>query len=435
MIRTDNAGPGPRPILFIFNGGPGAASNALMFGAFGPKRLTRFDSAAMADPSIATTDNKLSPLDKADLVFIDAPETGYGRPLPGAEPTTFRGNDGDSFAVGQFILYWLDANKRLDSQVYIVGESYGTLRAVMLARELLAATPSVKVDGLIMISQAIQYNGPASFGLKRLPDPMRAITRLHDVTALAWYHGLIDNRSQTLEQAIASARNFEQTEYASALIRGNRLSADERAAIASKLEQHTGLPASYFLANNLRVRDVRHDLLAARGLSLGQFDGRETEDARTIVPDEDRDWVKATQGLTNAMEGYATKVLKAKCLPTYLSVVPDPYGFEKTWRYISPPKPALDVVLEEQMRANPKLRLMIPQGVFDTTSSMGATEALFAQFDAPGDRFAITYYPGGHMVYSDGEGLAAFNRDVADFIGGGNLAARPFPIAKPASRP
>lgn len=434
FVAVDGATVAPRPVMFIFNGGPGGASNMLMFGAFGPKRLKRFDSAAQADPAISTQDNPFAPLDSADLVFIDPPETGFGRPLPGADPKTFRSNDGDSFAVGQFILHWLDANKRLQSPVYLAGESYGASRAVMLARDLLAATPSVKVDGLILISQALTYNGPTTFGVRRLPDPMRAITRLHDVTALAWHHGLIDNKSQTLEQAIAAARAFEQGDYATALIRGNRMSDDERKAIAQQLQRHSGLPASYFLANNLRVQNVRRDLLASKGLALGQFDGRETESAGAVVPDENRDWTKAVLGLTTAMQRYADDVIKVKGLPPYLTLVPDPYGFEETWGYIAPPGPALDVVLEEQMRANPKLRVMIPQGVFDTTSSMGSTEALFAQMNISRERFAISYYPGGHMLYSDVDGMKAFNADVRAFIGGADLNNRPFPAAEPASR-
>jgi carboxypeptidase C (cathepsin A) len=433
FVAIDGAPAGPRPVMFIFNGGPGGASNMLMFGAFGPKRLKRFDSAAQADPKITTVDNSFAPLDAADLVFIDPPETGFGRPLSGADLKTFRSNDGDSFAVGQFILRWLDAHQRFQSPVYIAGESYGASRAVMLARDLLAASPSVQVDGLILISQALSYNGPTSFGVKHLPDPMRAITRLHDVTALAWYHGLIDNESQTLEQAIRAAKAFEQGSYATSLIRGNRLSEGERIAIARQLQQHSGLAAGYFLANNLRVQNVRRDLLAPKGLALGQFDGRETEAAGLVVSDESRDWSKAVLGLTTTMQRYATDVLKVKDLPPYLSIVPDPYGFEETWSYIAPPQPALDVVLEEQMRANPTLRVMVPQGVFDTTSSMGATEALFAQMNIARDRFAIRYYAGGHMLYSDEEGMQAFNADVRAFIGGAKLNEA-FPIAKPGRR-
>jgi hypothetical protein len=141
------------------------------------------------------------------------------------------------------------------------------------------------------------------------------------------------------------------------------------------------------------------------------------------------------KGTFNAtMPRYATGVLKVKGLPPYLTLVPDPYGFEESWGYIAPPRPALDVVQEEQIRANPTLRVMIPRGVFDTTSLMGGTEALFAQMRIPREQFAIVYYAGGQMLYSDEDGMQAFNADVRAFVGGANLKDRPFPVAQPANQ-
>src|SRR5690606_18375394 len=124
-----------RPVMFVFNGGPGGASSMLHFGAFGARRIERFDSAAMADPDVPLVDNPDTLLDVADLVFIDPPETGYSRVLPGVPETAFRSIDGDSYAVGQVILQWLSHHGRLQSPVYIAGESYGTLRGVALARD------------------------------------------------------------------------------------------------------------------------------------------------------------------------------------------------------------------------------------------------------------------------------------------------------------
>ena len=431
FVARRSASDTPRPVMFVFNGGPGGASNTLMFGALGPKRMTSFSMAALSDPRTPVGDNADCPLDVADLVFIDPPETGYGRPLPGTDPKTFRSNDGDSFAVAQFILHWLAENHRGGSPIYIAGESYGSSRAVMLARDLGAATPKVNVTGLVLISQAINYNGPSTFGIKRLPDPMRAITRLQDTTALAWYYGLIDNQHQTLAQAVEAARQFERSDYATALIKGNRMSEGERNAIAGRLHDFTGLSADYFIKNDLRVQDVRKDLLASRGLALGQFDGRETETLNGIVADEDRDWDKAVLGLTTAMENYVAQTFRATGLPKYRSIVADPYGFEESWQYIAAPHPGLDVVLNEQIAANPRLRVMVPQGVFDTTSSMGATEALFAQMPNAAGRVDIVYYPGGHMLYSDDDGRTAFTNDLRSFVTGGSLTGRPFPNPRP----
>ena len=405
-----------RPVVFVFNGGPGGASNALMFGALGPWRMTPFDSRAQADPTAPVVGNQSTILDTADLVFYDPPETGFGRPLPGTDPKTFRSNDADSFAAAEFILHWLDTHRRRQSPVYLVGESYGTHRAVMLARDLRAAQPGLEVAGLYLISQGLTYNGPPDRSVQHLPDPLRTISHLEDAVPLAWYHGLIDNRSQTLDQALDAARDYARTGYASAILRGNRLSPQERAAVAQKLAGLIGLPASYFLANDLRVGNVRRDLLASRGLSLGQLDGRETEPAAGLVADANRDWDKMFSGLTAAMENFVGRTFGQTGLPAYRTIVPDPYGFEDTWRYIEPPQPGLDVVLDEQLRANPKLRVVFAIGLYDTTSSMGGTEMLVDQLHDAGGRVRLAYYSGGHMLYTDDKAMKALDSDIRNFV-------------------
>ncbi len=407
--------PASRPVLFIFNGGPGAASNTLLFGAFGPKRMTPFTSAAHADPNTAVVDNGYSLLDAADLVFIDPADTGYSRMLEGAS-VDFHSIDGDSYSIAQLITHWLTTHDRLDSPKFIVGESYGTLRGVALLRDLARATPAVLVDGLVMVSQAIRYNGPDSIGRRSVLDVVYPIGRLTDAAALAWYHGKIDNQRQSVREAMDKAREFGRTDYAEALLLGNRLDKAGRERIAKRLAELTGISASYYLKNNLRLGDLRRELLRDEGLVMLQFDGRETEPAGPSVPDAERDWTAALAGLTANMEGYAARELKVAGLGNYVSVVPDPYGYEEGWTYIKPPAPTLDVVLSEQMRANPKLRLLVTQGIFDATSSTGATEALYTMLDLPAERTQLAYYPGGHMLYSDEEGLARFTADVRAFL-------------------
>jgi carboxypeptidase C (cathepsin A) len=407
--------PGSRPVLFIFNGGPGGASSTLQFGALGPKRMVPFTSEAQADPNTPLIDNSYSLLDVADLVFIDPADTGYSRMLPGAS-VDFHSVDGDSYSIAQLIVHWLMTHGRLDSPKFIVGESYGTLRGVALVRDLALATPAVLVDGLVMVSQAIRYNGPDSIVRRSVLDVTHYVGQLTDVAAVAWYHGKIDNERQSVREAMDKARQFGRTEYAEALLLGNRLDAAARARIAKRLEELTGLSAAYYLKNNLRVGDFRRELLRDEGLVLLQFDGRETESAAVSVADADRDWTAAVAGLTANMERYAARELKVAGLGNYLTLVPDPYGYEEGWTYVKPPAPTLDFVLSEQMRANPKLRLLVTQGIFDTTSSTGATEALYTMLDLPADRTKLAYYPGGHMLYSDEEGLAQFTADLRAFI-------------------
>lgn len=420
-----------RPVIFIYNGGPGGGSAFLMFGAFGPRRMSSFTSAAIADPRVPVVDNPVSVLEMADLVFLDPPDTGFSRRLEGTPPRLFLSIDGDSFAMGQLIIHWLSAHGRLGSPVYLAGESYGTLRNVALARDLSKASPKVNLRGLIMISQAITYNGPDSIRPFRPIDPVRAVTRLPDVAAVAWYHGKIDNQHQSVEDAVNKAIRFGRMDYVEALLEGNQLDEKRRNVIAAGLADVTGIPAQYYLDHNLRIRDFRHELLRSEGKALAQFDGRETEPLAGLPEDADRDWEAAVAGVTSVMEQYAERDLGVKGLGHYVTIVHDPYGYEEGWTYVLPSQPPLDVVLTDVMKKDPDLRLLVPQGVFDTTSSMGSTRSLFEQLDIASGRVILTYYPGGHMVYSDPDGLKKFMNDVRIFVNGGAPSSA-FPPILPA---
>jgi carboxypeptidase C (cathepsin A) len=68
-----------RPITFFYNGGPGSSTVWLHMGSLGPKYVeTDGDQHQPAAP-YKLLDNPNSLLDASDLVFVDAPGTGFGR--------------------------------------------------------------------------------------------------------------------------------------------------------------------------------------------------------------------------------------------------------------------------------------------------------------------------------------------------------------------
>jgi hypothetical protein len=91
LDRPDDAPPTTRPITFIFNGGPGAASVWLHLGTAGPKRINLNDSAINSAPPFELADNEATWLDASDLVFIDPVGTGYSRPAQGEKGEQFYG--------------------------------------------------------------------------------------------------------------------------------------------------------------------------------------------------------------------------------------------------------------------------------------------------------------------------------------------------------
>jgi len=96
-----------RPITFLFNGGPGSSTVWLHMGAFGPRRVLTPGDTHMAAAPYRLVDNAYSLLDVSDLVFIDAPGTGFSRIAGKDKEKAFYGVDPDANAFAQFILVFL----------------------------------------------------------------------------------------------------------------------------------------------------------------------------------------------------------------------------------------------------------------------------------------------------------------------------------------
>src|SRR5436190_1076025 len=96
-------GPGTRPLMFSFHGGPGSASVWLHLGAHGPKRVKMLEDGGMPPPPYQLVDNPYTWLDRTDLCFIDPVGTGYSRASKPDQGKKFWGVEGDLESVGEFI--------------------------------------------------------------------------------------------------------------------------------------------------------------------------------------------------------------------------------------------------------------------------------------------------------------------------------------------
>jgi hypothetical protein len=88
-----------RPITFIYNGGPGSSTIWLHMGALGPRRVITVDATHSPAAPYATVDNAQTLLDASDLVFIDAPGTGFSRIAGKDKEKAFYGVDADAYAL------------------------------------------------------------------------------------------------------------------------------------------------------------------------------------------------------------------------------------------------------------------------------------------------------------------------------------------------
>ena len=152
---TDHAS---RPVTFLFNGGPGASSAWLQFGAAGPWRLSIGGDGAISSATPDALPNAETWLDFTDLVFIDPVGTGYSRFVASGEDVRkrFLSVDGDVSSIALVIRRWLEKYDRLLSPKFVSGESYGGIRGPKIVRNL-QTQQGVGVRGLILVSPLLDF--------------------------------------------------------------------------------------------------------------------------------------------------------------------------------------------------------------------------------------------------------------------------------------
>ena len=179
---VDDANPSTRPVTFIYNGGPGSSTMWLRMGSFGPVRVIAADGTPSGPPPYRVIDNQYSLLDKSDLVFIDMPDSGFGRIMPGLEKSFF-GVDQDVAAFGQFINNYLSKFNRWNSPKFIFGESYGTPRSAALSEYLVEH--GVTLNGVILQSSITATAIRSAAAIGRTCCTCRRKQRPHGITT--WF--------------------------------------------------------------------------------------------------------------------------------------------------------------------------------------------------------------------------------------------------------
>ena len=408
-----------RPVSFLYNGGPGAATIWLHMGSFAPKHVQMADEGFQPAPPYKLVDNENSLIDVTDLVFVDAIDTGFSRVVSGVNNQQFHGVRGDLRAFGEFIDNYLSAYSRWPSPKYLIGESYGTIRSAGLAQEL-QNRHGIELNGIALISSLLSY-------LTLSPSPQNDAAyaaHLETYTAVAWYHKkLPPDLAGDLKKAVDESRTFAFGEYLTALAKGNRASATERKAVAQKLARLTGLSADYVERANLRIDPgrFRKELLRDRRLVVGRLDGRFTSVERDAAGEDDEFDLSnsALQGPYTALfQDYVKNELKWESdlhYPTSGNVRPWNWD-EFSNRYMDMTEP-----LRSAMSHNPFMKIFVAIGYYDMATVMGGAEFNFAHLGYDPtfvDRVSFGYYEAGHMIYIRPSAHKALKNDIAKFIQG-----------------
>ncbi len=413
-----------RPVTFVFNGGPGSASVWLHMGMFGPK-LVKVESDAKEDDGAAPYDlvvNTKGLLDLTDFVFIDPVGTGYSRVIGKGKVEDYWGINEDANSVAQFIRLWITENKRWFSPKFIAGESFGTTRAVSVANVLEGSGQNMALNGLILISQALDYAGSTS----RHDNITSYLTYLPSMAATAWYHKKA-GQGKTLEAFIEECRNYTYDSYAPALYKGSLLSEDERNEVAEKLSYFTGLDKGYILRSDLRIlmRRFQKELLADQGLAIGQLDGRFMADEVDKLSDGphlgDPSSYQISAAYTAALNHYLSSELNVVIDRPYITSNSKVY---KNWNWRPIPEgqqwePSFVNVsrkLAETMRRNTDMKVLVANGYYDLICPFFDAEYTFNRNGIEREKIEFTYYEGGHMMYTHEPDFIKLSDDVRAFL-------------------
>lgn len=419
-LRSNSKHDAVRPVTFVFNGGPGSASLWLHLGLYGPKRVTlpqqpNDDGAA----PYQLEDNPYSLLDVSDLVFIDPVGTGFSRAMGTYQGKDFWGINEDAKVLAEFIRVWLTEHGRWNSPKYLAGESYGTARAAALVNQLQGGWTDIALNGVMLISSILDF----SHARYQAGNHQPYIGFLPTMAATAFYHNKVSPADKTLglDAFIDAARTFARTDYALALLAGNRINSTDYQHTRQQLARFTGLDEHYLDRVNLRVSGPRFtkQLLREQDLTVGRLDSRYTgsdSDSGGEYMQGDPSGYGIDAAYTAAIHHYLFSELGIRTQRRFHVLSGEVYrGWNWELDKSQPKYVNVAPYLGKAQRENRDFRIFIGNGYFDLATPFFATENTIADNGIIPDRVTMHYYPAGHMMYVQPESLAQISADLRQF--------------------
>lgn len=422
VVLEDGEPQKDRPVTFCYNGGPGSSSIPVNFGGIGPKRVPTDGERHVQ--ATGAEDNPYTLLRKSDLVFLDAPTTGWSSLAEGVDPKRFLGIDGDADAFARCIQRWLTDNKRWSSPVYLFGESYGTIRCAVLSAKL--GAQGVQLAGIVMLSAIFDWvqvlPGQDTYYLGMMPT----------LAAAAQYFGKA-GAGVDVDTWFDQAQSFATATLAPALLAGDRLPKEQERAVAQELAEYLGLPVGFVLQRHLRVslEDFRGRILEDEGKVCGRLDMRFVSDAYHPAQ-QNSNYLEEEDPADDAFEGAWSKAFHTWVVEELGYTNPVRYktnnfayvGSVWKWDHAAAgtgwPVGASNVTfdLAHALRRSPTTKLAILGGRYDAATPWWNVEHDMAQqfFSADAKKNIEWHrYGCGHMAYTDVPTLKAMYQDLAAF--------------------
>jgi carboxypeptidase C (cathepsin A) len=422
VAYTKEGSESPRPVTFCFNGGPGASSVWLHLGFAGPKRLDVVSQEEITGPPYDLVDNVYSLLDVTDIVFIDPVSTGYSHSIPRESEKDFHGIHSDIASVGEFIRLYTTRYGRWNTPKYLMGESYGAVRAAGVAEHLYDKA-HMSFDGLILVSPALDFQ--TVFGGNK--NDMPHLFWLPTYAATALYHGKYSGEKKLLEEVLEEAETFARTDYFSALMAGDTIKKQERESVIERYSKYTGLSLKDIERNNLRVKNYRFTklMLFDEGLVLGRFDTRISGPILDYAENHmgyDPGYESIVDVFTAGANYYLRKDLEYSSDEEYKvisNVFPWDFEYNQSGSPFNIGFPNLSQALDVTMTKNPRMKLFVAMGYYDLATPYYGVEHTLSHLNIPeAQRGNIEkqYYHAGHMMFLHKPSLEKLHKDVSAFI-------------------
>lgn len=401
--RLDDADPATRPVTFVVNGGPGAASAWLQLGAVGPWRVDLAEAAAPPSAPPRLVDNAETWLAFTDLVFVDPIGTGYSRPIATGEDVRrrFYGVDGDIDMLSASIRRWVEDNRRELSPKFFLGESYGGFRGPLVARRL-AQDHGIGLAGLVLVSPVLDFR------MRDGGNPLAEAARLPSMVAAA------RRLSPGLGPAdLADVERYAAGDYLTDIVKGPR-DAAARERIVAAVARLTGLEPDLVRRNGGRLSTGTFVANIAR--SSNRIASPYDATALGLDPDPYSERHGAFDPVLEALKAPLTAAAR-ELYAARLGWAPKrryellASGVNRSWdwgRSTSPPESA--GALQEMLAADRRFRTLVVHGDADLVTPYFASKLVMNQIAVPdvGTRLRLATYPGGHMFYFDPASRAAF---------------------------
>jgi len=394
-----------RPVTFFYNGGPGSASLWLHLGSYAPKRIVTGDPATNAKQPFPFVDNKQSLLDTTDMVFVDAVGTGLSEAISPNTNQTFWGVDADAGVFRDFISRYLQVNQRIASPKYLFGESYGTPRTDVLAKQLEMA--GIRLDGIVLQSSILNYNANADMNSGSYG------SFIPTYAATGAFFKMVTPPPPTIPPFIDHNRELASGMFEPALRAYQKTQTPPPSQLLTQLYLNTGYPAALWENTfNLDETTFRSNLLP--GYLLGRYDTRVmAANGSPLAADGDPSDTLISQPFTDRLSDYLPHTLKYSTVASY-NVSNDDAINNWVWSHDGLAMPDTIPDLATALYLNPKLKVLSINGYHDLATPFYVTEQDLGRL-GPIAGLEIRHYPGGHMTYLNDPSRAPMKHDLVNF--------------------